>query len=98
MAGTYGADYVEFDVHLTRDLVPVVYHNFLVATTLAREGFFSGELYAMEVKDLTLHQLQSLKLDSSHASGEEGRDISMSSQYIVMYVCPTRHSSFDLYN
>ncbi len=65
MAGNHGADYVEFDVHLTRDHVPVVYHNFLVATTLAREGFFSGELYAMEVKDLTLHQLQSLKLDHS---------------------------------
>ncbi len=67
MAGNHGADYVEFDVHLTRDLVPVVYHNFLVATTLAREGFFSGELYAMEVKELTLHQLQSLKLDHSSA-------------------------------
>ena len=84
MAGNHGADYVEFDVHLTRDHVPVVYHNFLVATTLAREGFFSGELYAMEVKDLTLHQLQSLKLDNSHASGEEGRVISM---LLHCYVC-----------
>ena len=72
MAGTHGADYVEFDVHLTRDQVCVVYHNFLVATTLAREGFFSGELYAMAVKDLTLSQLQSLKLENSNGSGNKG--------------------------
>ena len=25
-----GAEYVEFDVHLSRDLVPVVYHDFVV--------------------------------------------------------------------
>ena len=33
-----GADYVEFDVQLTRDLVPVVYHDFTVCTTLAKVG------------------------------------------------------------
>ena len=33
-----GADYVEFDVQLTRDLIPVVYHDFTVCTTLARVG------------------------------------------------------------
>ena len=65
LAGGHGADYVEFDVQLTKDHIPIVYHNFEVCTTLAREGFFSGELYEMFVKDLTLHQLQSLKLDHS---------------------------------
>ena len=65
LAGEHGADYVEFDVQLTKDNIPIVYHNFEVITTLAREGFFSGELYEMLVKDLTLHQLQSLKLDHS---------------------------------
>lgn len=25
-----GADFVEFDVHLSRDLVPIVYHDFTV--------------------------------------------------------------------
>ena len=29
-----GADYVEFDVHLSKDLVPVVYHDFNVVLTL----------------------------------------------------------------
>ena len=31
-AGGCGADCVEFDVQLTRDLVPVVYHDFRVCT------------------------------------------------------------------
>ena len=35
-AGAHGADYVEFDLQLTKDLVPVVYHDFTVCTTLAR--------------------------------------------------------------
>jgi len=29
-----GADYVEFDVHLSKDLIPVVYHDFNVCLTL----------------------------------------------------------------
>ena len=37
-AGAHGADYVEFDLQLTKDLVPVVYHDFTVCTTLARVG------------------------------------------------------------
>ena len=36
LSPSQGADYVEFDVQLTRDLVPVVYHDFFVCTTLAR--------------------------------------------------------------
>ncbi|KOG96205.1 glycerophosphocholine phosphodiesterase [Saccharomyces eubayanus] len=33
MAASLGASYVEFDVQLTKDNVPVVYHDFLVAET-----------------------------------------------------------------
>ncbi|KAK9365836.1 GDPD-domain-containing protein [Lipomyces kononenkoae] len=32
-AANLGASYVEFDVQLTKDLVPVIYHDFLVAET-----------------------------------------------------------------
>lgn len=65
LAGEHGADYVEFDVQLTKDCIPIIYHDFEVCTTVAREGYLAGELYKMSVKDLTLHQLQSLKLDHS---------------------------------
>lgn len=35
-----GADYVEFDVQLSRDMIPVIYHDFHVAITYrkVREG------------------------------------------------------------
>ena len=62
IAGEHGADYVEFDVQLTKDNIPIVYHDDTVCTTLAREGL-SWEHHEMSVKDLTLHQLHSLKLD-----------------------------------
>ena len=32
-AANFGASYVEFDVQLTKDLVPVIYHDFLVGET-----------------------------------------------------------------
>lgn len=60
-----GFDFVEFDVQLSKDKVPVVYHDFQVAITLKRKGR-QAELFVVPVKDLTLPQLQSLKI--YHAS------------------------------
>ena len=74
-AGEHGADYVEFDVQLTKDLVPVVYHDFHVCTTLAKTGFSSGEFYEMHVKELTLHQLHSLRLEHTSVLGQQGKDV-----------------------
>ena len=74
-AGEHGADYVEFDVQLTKDLVPVVYHDFHVCTTLAKTGFSRGELYEMHVKELTLHQLHSLRLEHTSVLDQQGKDV-----------------------
>ncbi|CAF0761705.1 unnamed protein product [Didymodactylos carnosus] len=60
-----GADFVEFDVQLSKDKVPVVYHDFQVAITLKRKEP-QAELFLVGVKDLSLPQLQSLKI--YHAS------------------------------
>jgi len=60
-----GFDFVEFDVQLSKDKIPVVYHDFQVAITLKRKGQ-QAELFVVPVKDLTLPQLQSLKI--YHAS------------------------------
>ncbi|CAF1345778.1 unnamed protein product [Rotaria sordida] len=56
-----GFDFVEFDVQLSKDKIPVVYHDFQVAITLKRKGQ-QAELFIVPVKDLTLPQLQSLKI------------------------------------
>ncbi|CAF0888051.1 unnamed protein product [Didymodactylos carnosus] len=60
-----GADFVEFDVQLSKDKIPVVYHDFQVAITLKRKEP-QAELFLVGVKDLSLPQLQSLKI--YHAS------------------------------
>lgn len=55
-AANLGAQYVEFDVQLTKDHVPVIYHDFLVSET----GFDAP------VHTLTLEQFLHINPDSSH--------------------------------
>ncbi len=62
-----GFDFVEFDVQLSKDKVPVVYHDFQVAITLKRK-VQQAELFVVPVKDLTLPQLQSLKIHHASAT------------------------------
>ena len=57
----HGADMVEFDVQVSKDLVPVLYHEFrLCVQTRTKEG---GELMLdIPVKDLTLAEMHRLKI------------------------------------
>lgn len=57
-AANLGAQYVEFDVQLTKDHVPVIYHDFLVSET----GFDAP------VHTLTLEQFLHINSDSSRHS------------------------------
>lgn len=76
-AGRCGADFVECDVQLTKDKIPVIYHDFnlkvnlrkRVANNLDDTKDSNFELCNMAVKDLTLRQLQSLQ--TYHSSVEE---------------------------
>ncbi len=61
-AANLGAQYVEFDVQLTKDHVPVIYHDFLVSET----GFDAP------VHTLTLEQFLHINPDSSsHGRGKQ---------------------------
>ncbi|XP_014259991.1 glycerophosphocholine phosphodiesterase GPCPD1-like isoform X2 [Cimex lectularius] len=63
-AASHGADFVEFDVQLSRDLIPVLYHDFYVAISMKRKKAMQipDEMIQLPVKDLSLEQLQRLKL------------------------------------
>lgn len=61
-AGSHGADFVEFDVMLSKDLVPVVYHDFHVLITYRKKKRDELENFKISVKDLTLSELQSMHL------------------------------------
>ncbi|KAK4043531.1 Glycerophosphoryl diester phosphodiesterase family-domain-containing protein [Parachaetomium inaequale] len=66
-AANLGAQYVEFDVQLTKDHVPVIYHDFLVSET----GFDAP------VHTLTLEQFLHINPDSSrhhHTNGSGAGD------------------------
>lgn len=59
----HGADYVEFDVHLSKDLVPVIYHDFNVCLTLRQKQSDDIEYFEIPVGDLNMKQLQMLQVE-----------------------------------
>ena len=64
-AATHGADMIEFDVQLSKDLVPVIYHDFYVNMAMKKKsarGIEEHDLIQLPVKELTLAQLQMLKV------------------------------------
>ncbi|XP_075211409.1 glycerophosphocholine phosphodiesterase GPCPD1-like isoform X2 [Lycorma delicatula] len=71
-AASCGADFVEFDVQLSRDLVPVLYHDFYVCISMKKkkDADCDTEMLQLPLKDLSLDQLHLLKL--YHV--EEGRN------------------------
>ncbi|KAL0273690.1 UNVERIFIED_CONTAM: hypothetical protein PYX00_006312 [Menopon gallinae] len=62
-AASHGADFVEFDVQLSKDMVPVIYHDFHVCISLKRKKVSVEDMDMLEIplKELTLEQLQCLK-------------------------------------
>ncbi|KAK6618959.1 hypothetical protein RUM44_003340 [Polyplax serrata] len=61
-AASHGADYVEFDVQLSKDMVPVIYHDFHVCISLKRKKMNVEDMLEIPLKDLTLEQLQCLQV------------------------------------
>ncbi|KAM9703264.1 glycerophosphocholine phosphodiesterase GPCPD1 isoform 1-T1 [Menidia menidia] len=61
-AANHGAAFVEFDVHLSKDDVPIVYHDLTCCISTKKKNDKNLELIEVPVKDLTYDQLQLLKL------------------------------------
>ncbi|RZC36940.1 glycerophosphocholine phosphodiesterase GPCPD1-like [Asbolus verrucosus] len=59
----HGADFVEFDVQLSKDLVPIVYHDFHVCISMKKKKHLGeNDMLELPVKELTLDQLHLLKV------------------------------------
>ncbi|XP_047429349.1 glycerophosphocholine phosphodiesterase GPCPD1 isoform X4 [Mugil cephalus] len=71
-AASHGAAYVEFDVHLSKDAVPIVYHDLTCCISTKKKNDNALELIEVPVKDLTFDQLQLLKL--AHVTAMKGSD------------------------
>lgn len=62
-AAEHGADMVEFDVQLSKDLIPVIYHDFLVYVSLKRKkSIDENDMLELPMSELTLEQLKHLKV------------------------------------
>ncbi|CAH0485581.1 unnamed protein product [Peronospora farinosa] len=67
LAGRSGADFVEFDVQLTKDRVPVVYHDFTV--NVAFEDKSAGSLGTKpEMYEIGIHDISFRQLTQSHTT------------------------------
>ncbi|ELK34546.1 Putative glycerophosphocholine phosphodiesterase GPCPD1 [Myotis davidii] len=73
-AASHGAAFVEFDVHLSKDFVPVVYHDLTCCLTMKKKFEADPvELFEIPVKELTFDQLQLLKL--THVTALKSKDL-----------------------
>lgn len=62
-AASHGADFVEFDVQLSKDLVPIIYHDFHVCISMKRKKELNhSDMLELPVKELNLEQLHLLKV------------------------------------
>ncbi|XP_058820289.1 glycerophosphocholine phosphodiesterase GPCPD1 isoform X1 [Topomyia yanbarensis] len=62
-AVAHGADMVEFDVQLSKDLVPVIYHDFDIYVSLKRKtNLETNDMLELPMHELTLEQLKNLKV------------------------------------
>uniref|UniRef100_A0AAG5CWB2 GP-PDE domain-containing protein n=1 Tax=Anopheles atroparvus TaxID=41427 RepID=A0AAG5CWB2_ANOAO len=62
-AVAHGADMVEFDVQLSKDLVPVIYHDFDIYVSLKRKTTLeTNDMLELPMRELTLEQLRTLKV------------------------------------
>ncbi|XP_050361777.1 glycerophosphocholine phosphodiesterase GPCPD1 isoform X1 [Nymphalis io] len=62
-AAASGADMLEFDVQLSKDMIPVIYHDYHVCISMKRKKEVDfTEMLELPVKDLTLEHLQKLKV------------------------------------
>ncbi|GBP11886.1 Glycerophosphocholine phosphodiesterase GPCPD1 [Eumeta japonica] len=62
-AAASGADLLEFDVQLSKDMIPVIYHDFHVCISMKRKKEVDySEMLELPVKDLSLEHLQKLKV------------------------------------
>uniref|UniRef100_A0A3Q4N425 Glycerophosphocholine phosphodiesterase 1 n=1 Tax=Neolamprologus brichardi TaxID=32507 RepID=A0A3Q4N425_NEOBR len=59
-AAKHGVAFVEFDVHLSKDAVPIVYHDLTCCISTKKKNDKNLELIEVPVKDLTYDQLQIL--------------------------------------
>ena len=58
----HGADMIEFDVQLSKDMIPVIYHDFELCLPTSTKKNGENHLVEIPLKSLALEQLQHLRV------------------------------------
>ena len=58
----HGADMIEFDVQLSKDMIPVIYHDFELCLSTNTKKNGENHLVEIPLKSLTLEQLHHLRV------------------------------------
>ncbi|KAI1710854.1 glycerophosphoryl diester phosphodiesterase family domain-containing protein [Ditylenchus destructor] len=80
-AARRGADFVEFDVQLSRDKSAVIFHDFHVLVSVAKKSPSIVDFHQLAVKDLRLDQLRLLQVH--HHKALDNLDMSTSHQSCI---------------
>lgn len=91
-AAKKGVNFVEFDVLLTKDRIPIVYHDFQTRVSLERMGSRLTDFHDLEINQLSLKELQSLKLD--FATGRKRLHLRPVGSSLRRHLIPMVASSF----
>uniref|UniRef100_A0A4W6E0P4 Glycerophosphocholine phosphodiesterase 1 n=1 Tax=Lates calcarifer TaxID=8187 RepID=A0A4W6E0P4_LATCA len=92
-AAKHGAAYVEFDVHLSKDAVPIVYHDLTCCiSTKKKNDKTSLELIEVPVKDLTFDQLQLLKVKTWN----DGQNLTFFTPLLQIFHAIPEHVGFNI--
>ncbi|OQR80586.1 glycerophosphodiesterase, partial [Thraustotheca clavata] len=83
VAGYHGADWIEFDVQLSQDRVPVIYHDFFFKAALEDRRGRSGGFTKTGLHDLTLAQLNTVEW----RHGKHVTDIPRFKQLVLKHWC-----------
>ena len=67
----HGGDMVEMDVQLSKDHIPVIYHDFQFCTiSLPKDSKKKEQLIPIQLKSLSLKELRGLKIGHVHAGNK----------------------------
>ncbi|KHJ93666.1 glycerophosphodiester phosphodiesterase family protein [Oesophagostomum dentatum] len=97
-AARKGADYVEFDVQLTKDMQPIIYHDFHVMVEVAgrKRDLFNQKVrhHQLAIKDLSLDQLHLLHLEHpDEHTNKTWRDLSLDQLHLLHLEHPDEHTN-----
>lgn len=92
-AGCQGADFVEFDVQLSKDWVPVVYHDFQVCLAIRKVSPLQSCLYR-SVRKYSTCGWKAWKCQNTLPEAQKGMNMIFSMTSVIPWMWPPRRCWF----